>query len=511
MTEKKKFAFVPLMAVAVGMLSASAAPKLAAPFTDGAVLQRSRPVPVWGTAEPGEKVEVGFAGETRTAVAAADGRWRVDLPAMQACRTGRVLTVSAGGSTIRVSDVLVGEVWLCSGQSNMAIPFWGESPRARDRNGFIVGQITRKEHIRCASLGNGWSVEPRLDQKVYWRKVTPDFLLNGGFSAVALWFALTVDTALGDVPIGLVGAYVGATNIETWMPRDVFAKYPQLKDVADYPVVRNWTKAMAKGSVDSANKQPCVYFNGKLASVLPYSMRGVLWYQGESNSRDPEWKSYRMKMHALYDGLADKFENPSLRFYFAQLAPWGSPTIPYIQMEQEKFADEEPNAGMAVICDTGNLTDIHPNDKESVGRRLALIALKRDYGFEKIVADSPRLSSVKNEADGKVRLVFGNAKAMFALDPAWCYFRDPKRSDRLGFELAGDDGVFHPAWIENMRKLKNAKEYRGQLDGEGILLYSPKVANPVKVRYLHVHPWFGRITNEAGLPLGAFAAEVPAR
>ena len=501
------------MALIVAAQTAFCAPvlKLAPPFTDGAVLQRGRPVPVWGSAEPGKTVIVDFAGASAKTMADKDGKWRVDLAAHAASKTGRTLTASCDGERIQVKDVLVGEVWLCSGQSNMAIPFWGESPRARERNGRMVGQLIRREHIRCAKLGNGWSVKPRMDQKVKWCSLTPEYLVNGGFSAVAIWFALTVDMALGDVPIGLVGAYVGATNIDTWTPRGIYAKYPDLKDMADYPVTEKWTKEMACGPVNSANKQPCVLFNGKLASIVPYSFRGVLWYQGESNSADPEWKRYRMKMHALYDGFAAEFENPGLKFYFAQLAPWGNPTIPYIQMEQEKFADEQPNAGMAVICDTGNLADIHPNDKQSVGLRLALIALKRDYGMGNIIAESPRLKSVKAESNGRVRLTFDHAKEMFALDPAWRYCRDPKRSSELGFELAGADGRFMPAQIVNMRKLKDYTEYRGQLDGEGVVLYAPGVETPVKVRYLHVHPWFGRMTNEAGLPLGAFAADVIAR
>ena len=496
------------MVMAADAFCAGRGLKLAAPFAEGAVLQQGRPIPVWGSAVPGAEVRVEFGGKVATAKASEEGMWRVDLPSMGVSKTGRELVVSSGTQRVSVGDVLVGEVWLCSGQSNMAIPFWGESPRARDRNGHMVGQLIRRGHIRCAKLGNGWSVKPRMDQKVQWHRLTPEYLVNGGFSAVAIWFALTLDMALGDVPIGLVGAYVGATNVDTWTPRGIYAKYPDLKDIADYPVTEKWTKAMACGPINNANKQPCVLFNGKIASIVPYSMRGVLWYQGESNSGDPEWKRYKTKMHALYDGFASEFENPALKFYFAQLAPWGSPTVPYIQMEQEKFADEEPNAGMAVICDTGNLADIHPNDKESVGLRLALLALKRDYGMKDIVADSPRLESAKGEADGKVRLGFGNAKAMFALDPAWCYHRDPKRSAELGFELAGEDGVFHPAWIANMRKLDNVMEYRGQFDGEGIVLFSPKVAKPAKVRYLHVRPWFGRITNEAGLPLGAFSSDV---
>ena len=145
-----------------------------------------------------------------------------------------------------------------------------------------------------------------------------------------------------------------------------------------------------------------------------------------------------------------------------------------------------------------------------MAKRLVVHALKRDYGMKNIVAESPRLKSAKAQADGQVRLLFDFAEEMFALDPAWCYHHDSKRSSELGFELAGADGRFVPARIVNMRKLKDYTEYRGQLDGEGVVLFAPGVEKPVKVRYLHTKPWFGRMTNEAGLPLGAFACDVAA-
>ena len=190
-----------------------AAVKFAAPFTDGAVLQREAKVPVWGTANPGESVTVTFADQKKSATTAADGRWRVDLDPMPANCEGRVL--SANG--VAVKDVLVGEVWLCSGQSNMGIPFWGESPRARDRLGGSLGQILDLPLLRCAALGNGWSDVPLTAEAVRWQKVTPEFCLTSGFSAVALWYGYYLQTTL-KIPVGLLGAYVGATDIETWIP-----------------------------------------------------------------------------------------------------------------------------------------------------------------------------------------------------------------------------------------------------------------------------------------------------
>lgn len=471
---------------ALAAVAAEAALELAPPFTDCAVLQRGMKLPVWGVAEPGDEVTVSFAGQSVSARVGANGAWRVDLAPLEASAEPRTLSAAArpSGGTASVQNVLVGEVWLCSGQSNMGIPFWGESPRARDRYGFQIGQITRRPLLRCARLGNDWSDVPRKDEKVVWEAVTPSFLLNRGFSAVALWYGLAVHDAIG-IPVGLVGAYVGATDIETWIPG-----------------CRHEPPESRRGK---PGQGPSQYYNGKIAPIVPYAMRGAIWYQGEANTSAKDAPLYCGRMHDLHDGFRRVFENPSFRLYFSQLAPWGNPNVPLIQEQQARFAAEDPDAGMAVICDTGNLADIHPNDKLTVGVRLALLALKRDYGFSDIVADSPTLESWRIE-DGRFVMKFRDVRSWSLYDPDWRYHRDPSATAEMGFEVAGGDGRWVKAQIGNLRKLANVPhvEYRGQIDGEELVVFSPEVKEPKALRYLHSKPWRGYLMNEAGLPVGAF-------
>ena len=461
-----------------------AAVKLAAPFTDGVVLQRQMTVPVWGTAAAGESVTVSFAGQTKSATASSDGRWRVDLEPMEACSEGRDLVVNG----VCVRDVLVGEVWLCSGQSNMGIPWWGDSPRARDRLGYQFGQLVNRPLLRIAVLGNEWSNRPRTDESVTWRKTTPDFLLTGGVSAVASWYGIYLQQTLG-IPVGLFGAYVGATDIETWTP-DCPTPCPESRK-------------------DRDGQKPSQYHNGKVAPICPFAMRGAIWYQGESNTDKAEIPKYAGKMHDLLYGWKRVFENPRYKLYFAQLCPWGEPLVPLMQEEQEKFARSEPDAGMAVLCDAGNLHDIHPNDKQVVGLRLALLALKRDYGYTEIIADSPTLKSWKIE-DGKFLLTFDDVKQWSVYDPDWRHMRNPAKSVEYGFEVAGADGKWVKAQIGNFQKVPNrACEYRGQITNEVLEVFAPEVREPKALRYLHSHPWRGYLMNEAGLPVGAFHVGAP--
>ena len=456
-----------------------AAVRFAAPFTTGAVLQREMMVPVWGTADTGEKICVSFAGQEKMTSAGADGKWRVDLDPMSACSEGRILRAN----DCMIKDVLVGEVWLCAGQSNMGIPWWGDSPRARERYGYQIGQIKNCPLLRMAKLENNWSDTPLNNEDVVWNAITPQYLLkNDNVSAVAVWYGLFLQETL-HIPVGLFGAYVGATDIETWTP-DCPTPCPESRK-------------------DQDGQKPSQYHNGKVAPICPYAMRGAIWYQGESNTSRTEIRKYAGKMRDLMDGWKRVFENQRFKLYFAQLCPWGNPLVPLMQEAQEKFASSEPNAGMAVLCDSGNLHDIHPNNKEVVGLRLALLALKRDYGFADIVADSPTLKTWKVE-NGKFVMAFDNVTTWSIYDPDWRHMRDPSKSAEYGFEVAGADGRWVKAQIGNMRRLKNAIEYRGQITNRELVVFAPEVKEPKTLRYLHSHPWRGYLMNEAGLPVGAF-------
>ena len=453
-----------------------AAVEFAAPFTDHMVLQRRMKVPVWGRAAAGEAVEVSFAGQRLEAVADKAGRWRVDLAPMEACGEGRVLT--ANGKA--VSDVLVGEVWLCAGQSNMGVSFCGD-PHFSDRLGATVAQVTRRPDVRFALTANSkYDDKPweRPLEPIVWRAFTPESLKSPSFSATAVYFALTVHDAIR-IPVGLVGVYRGATGIDSWTP--------------PYEGQPEKTK-------DRADCQPRVCWNTIVNPWTPFAARGMIWYQGEHDANEPA--TYAAKLRRLYDGWRTRFENPGLRFYYAQLCSWGS-DIASFQEAQAMFERDEPNAAMAVICDVCNLTDIHTNDKEPVGRRLALHAIRRDYGkefgFEKVQDNSPSFAGFT---------VTGSVAVVSVRDAKSLHLYNPDFSKANGFELAGADGVWKPAKILNLREDKawgtGEPIWRGPLEGTDILLGADGLDKPVKVRYLHSKPWRGNLYNEVNLPMGPF-------
>ena len=488
-----------LVGVLATVCTAAAEVRLAAPFTDGMVLQREMPVRIWGTAAAGEKVHVVFADAHANAEADADGRWMAELPPMPASKVGRVLAVN----NLRVADVLVGEVWMCAGQSNTSLPIWGGSPRFRDGWGMMSILSTVKPFVRLVRTPVNMATKPKMDVKVRWTKMVPDELCElsrKGMSlpsAMGFYFALELANAL-DIPIGLVDSSLGGTNIDSWTPRAGYEGLSGLDEERDWKIVpsKDWKPEMRKGPINGAVQQPSALWNGMVAAYTPMSVRGFIWYQGCHNAW--EYQRYANKMHALYNGWAKEFKNPDLSLYFVQLAPWGNDNIANIQEAQAQFAAEEKNAAMAIINDVGNLKDIHPNDKRTVAKRLALHALKRNYGWKQVRNESPTLKSWKIDGDRFV-LSFNDADG-------W-YIYNPDRSMTTGFEICGADGAWKPAKVMNVLETKggDGKPRRlGNLKGADVIVSAEGVAEPKKLRYLYSSPWFGALYSDACLPLGAF-------
>ena len=482
--------------------------RLGAPFADGAVLQRGMKVPVWGkvvldkeaqhdSGAVSGSVKVEFAGQTKIADVGKDGTWRVYLDPMEASKESRTMTVSvvapdgssdSKGESVEVRDVLVGEVWLASGQSNMECPIWGSCARYRDMKGGFMTAMTRLPNVRYVKCERKWSAEP-LELSATWRKFTPEGLLHfnqiathvgGGdseeisLSAVAFYYARELYLAL-DVPIGIVDVSWGGSNIDAWIPKCGY-------DGAPASLQKPQTPGM---------------YNGMVAAFAPMAVRGMIWYQGCTNWFKKEGDVYCDKLHALYNGWSREFANKDLKIYLAQLAPWEQNWME-ICMAQTKFCAEEKNAALAVLADVGNFRDIHPNDKEIVAKRLVLHALKRDYGFDIPEDDSPVLKSI-SFGGGKARLAFDHVKD-------W-YVYAPDHSRAPAFELAGEDGVWHSATILNYRKRRDSEgKEKGTdfIDGPEIVLSSAEVANPIKVRYMGKPLTSGTLYNEASLPLGPF-------
>ena len=492
-----------LAAASACVLAVEAKVSLAPVFGDRMVLQRDKPVRVWGTADAGEAVMVTYAGPTTVrkacTKAGADGRWLLELSPMGATKEGGVLKAN----DVEVKDVLVGEVWFCAGQSNTDCPVWGGSPRYRDGQGAMHIAMTVKPWVRLVKTPLTMATEPKLDVKPVWTPMTPqDLDYAKGVrmpSAMGYFYALELANAL-DIPIGLVDSSWGGTNIDAWTPRCGYEGIKGLEAERDWKMVAQnaWKGEMCKGPIGGAIQQPSALWYGMVAAYTPMSIRGFIWYQGCHNAG--EWQRYADKMHALYNGWAKAFRNPDLKLYFVQLAPWGAPIIPYIQEAQAKFDREEKNAGMAVINDVGNLTDIHPNDKRTVAKRLALHALKRDYGYTWLVDNSPTLKSWKVDGD-KFVLSFNDAKG-------W-YIYNPKMGDpSVGFEIAGADGKWVPAKLVNIQMTPHWRtkqpEFKGNVSGADLIVAADGVKEPKKLRYLYSTPWFGGLYNEMNLPLGAF-------
>lgn len=490
---------------AAAAMTAQAKVELATPFKDKMVLQRGMEVPVWGWADVGEKVSVSFGGNTVKTTAGADGKWMVKLPAMEASSENRVLKAN----DVEVKDVLVGEVWFCAGQSNTELPLVAGAPMAynphfTDREGKMTAQLTRERNVRYAYCSNyKWSVTPKERYEGEfreWKEFVPENLGTGhSFSAMGVYFALQLHNTL-DIPVGIVGTYWGGTNIDAWTPRSGYENMPSLKATAEYEVVNDagWTDAKRQGVIGGAIQQPTVLWNEMVAPWTPFAARGLIWYQGCHNSA--EGAIYCDKMHALYNGWSREFRNPNFKLYFAQLAPWVQSWWD-IELAQERFADEEKNAGMVVTCDVGNNADIHPNEKGTVGRRLAALALKRDYGFDDIVADYPRVVSAK-ALGREVVVQCSNVNRLELYNADW--------GVQNGFELKAPDGTWKKARILNCNKGArggNPWYTRGEFEGSDIHLVCDEIDDPKGVRYLHEFPWAGYLYADSGLPLAAFIRE----
>lgn len=472
-----------------GVLAAGADVRLGTPFSDGAVLQRGKPIAVWGTSERGTEVTVSFAGQRESAVADEAGKWSVRLAPLEDCREGRVLTAAGAGTVARAEDVVVGEVWMCSGQSNMELPFVGKNQRFCDRAGALSAQYLDRPDIRLLKMPRKTSVKPLAEVEVRWRKLEGKALAETEFSAVGTYFALELQVALG-VPVGMIGAYWGGSNIDAWIPRVGLDRWAEhLPDTVAFEITESWNSVLAKYPISSAEAQPTVLFNGMVSPLAPYALRGVLWYQGETNAGVFEWPRYNLKLHALYDGLSTVFGQKGLSFYYAQLAPWGDPNVPLFQEWMTRFAKEEPCAAFAVINDLGNPNDVHPNDKELVAKRLLLHALKRDYSFP-IEDSSPELIGWEIK-DGAFHLRFSHVRSWYV------YNENPEDGGRCDFEVSDWGSEWHPAVIANMTDLY-------QVDGDTLVVRSDGLKNPRRLRYLHNRPWKGNVYNEVNLPLGAF-------
>ncbi|QDT04591.1 hypothetical protein K227x_29830 [Rubripirellula lacrimiformis] len=489
-------------------------------FGDHMVVQQEKPVRLWGWADPAEKVMASWnqdGGDQHQATGTADanGRWEIELPAMKASSQPATLTIR-GNNAITFNDLLVGEVWLCSGQSNMAWTVASSNDAAKE---IAAANFPLIRQIQVARKSD---MVPQDDFEGQWAVCSPSTV--GAFTAAGYFMARKLHRELG-VPIGLVNSSWGGTRVEPWTPPNGFQAVPVLSSIYESIMGRtpgspsyqqrlsqhisettSWLddarKALDANSSAGpspgfpgqllpfkSHQDPTMLYNAMIHPIVGYPIRGAIWYQGESNHG--EGMLYFEKKKALIGGWRQLWEQGDFPFYYVQIAPYHygneDPTILAEFWEAQAAVEQIENTGMVVINDIGNISDIHPTNKQDVGDRLAMLALKNDYGKSDLVASSPQVESLD--------VLKGELKLNFSSTGGGLKTRDGKAPSH--FEIIGSgSGGFQPAIAA--------------VDGDSVTLRCSDVSNPVAYRFAWDKLAEPNLMGATGLPVSACrGGEVP--
>ena len=471
-------------------LTARADLKVAAIFGDNMVLQQQQPVPVWGWSAPGAAVTVTFGGQTKSTHAGADGKWLVRLGKLKASADPQSLVIESG-ETRTFTNILVGEVWLASGQSNMEKPIGRQPGQKPVYNAEQELAAANYPHIRIFLVERTLSATPLADLTKFkgWQECSSNALNSVSFSAAAYFFGREIHTNL-NVPVGLVESSWGGTRIEPWTPPVGFEAVPSLATLAQTPA----------GDSKIANTQPMVIYNSMIAPLAGFAMRGVIWYQGESNLMDTKqdgYLTYLDKMRALVGGWRQIWGEGDFPFYFVQIAPFkyyggkihrvATPEmLPEFWALQARAAQRISHSGIVVTTDlVDNLDDIHPRDKADVGHRLALLALNKTYGEKDVVSSGPTFRKLK----------LSGRTAILKFDHTDGGLTSKDNQPLTWFTVAGADGKFVPA---------DAK-----INGDTVEVSAAGVDQPVAVRFAWAETAQPNFYNGAGLPAEPFRTDDP--
>ena len=449
-------------------------------FSDHAVLQQQTQAPVWGWGDPGKKVEVVWDGQTYRTTVQADGSWRVSIPTGKADGTNYTLTVKSGKETLTVKDIVLGEVWICSGQSNMEMPVSGFGfQEVEGATEAIMAAPETASQVRVFDIKTPKCTEPQADVDAAWAYT--DGAVTAKTSAVGYFFARRLTRSLG-VPVGIIVNAWGGSRIEPWMTREIIdgagLTEQELKDL--YAV---------EEQPDRWPETPELIWNGRVKPIVGYAAKGILWYQGCSNMGQPHCYD---KLQKAMVQMWRKEWGRELPFIFTLLAPHDHGDAdgrwrPFF-VENQLHTEEILSQSFAICTETlGNKVTVHPSQKKEVADMMVQRALQNVYGiYSGVSIELPRLQSVEYLEDGTAKVT---------LTQVWSNLMSISAREIVGFELAGEDRQFHLAKAEV------------DWDGNTILVSCPEVPKPVALRY-GWRNWMGaNLQKSNGIPVPPFRSD----
>ena len=462
-------------------------------YTDNMVLQHGIPLSISGIANTGTKIQLKIGHQQREAIADLNGRWKVLLDPLKAKET-YTLSIIAGKEKLFFKNIIAGEVWLCSGQSNMEFMLREASTAHTDlpeANFPNIRFFDLKAHSRADAVQ--WSPQAlnAINHLQYflptqWQPCTPNTAAD--FSAIAYYFAQTLQKNL-DVPIGLICNAVGGSPTEAWIDRNTLENdFPRiLNDWQNNDFVMDWVRQRASENTQQATEknqrhpyQPAYLFETGIARLTDFPIKGVIWYQGESNAHNKDAHAQLFKL--LVKSWRNAWQNPKMPFYYVQLSSIQRPSWGWFRDSQRRLLNEIPYSGMAVAYDQGHPTDVHPKNKRPIGQRLAYWALNKTYGKQNITPSGPLFKSVRY-AEGAAFISFDYGKKMHPADG----------KTLRGFELSSGNGLFYPATAEVV--------------GNELKVHSPEVTFPREVRYAFAPSTDANLVHDANLPAPTFTTE----
>lgn len=475
------FKTINVLAFLIFFTSLQAKVKLPSILGDNMVLQQKTTTKLWGWAKENTKIKVITSWDKKTYTSNADskGNWLLNINTPIA--GGPYQITISDGEALTLNNILIGEVWFCSGQSNMEMPMRGFDRQPLKGANNLIAKAKSNIPIRMFttdSQNGNWvrqfDKKPQVDCKGQWQVNTSENVAN--ISATAYYFAKYVQEVL-DIPVGIIVSSWGGSNVESWMSREAIEPFKEI----NISILDNTTE------IKNPNSTPCVLYNAKIAPLTNFTIKGLLWYQGESNRQNANL--YANLMPAFVKDLRTKWNIGEFPFYFVQIAPFnyeaanGTSAARLREVQLQNFNDI-PNSGMVTTMDIGHPTFIHPMDKETVGERLALWALGSTYGRKGFVF-APSVYKSMEKKDQKIYINFKNAE--HGISPMW--------TDLKGFEIAGEDKVFYPAKAEI------------ETSTARLAVSSDKVPNPVAVRYDYKNYVEASIFGLSGIPVAPFRTD----